>query len=84
MTQQAGQDERAFLEQLKCASSEADIEDALCLTLLNGLHDARLRGKLSELGTPTLLAFGMLMGYVWPASCCQSNRREESAAKEKQ
>ena len=26
MTQQSGQDARAFLEQLKCAASEADIE----------------------------------------------------------
>ena len=47
MTQQAGQDVRAFLEQFKCAASEVDIEgmsqeDALCLTLLSGVRDARL------------------------------------------
>ena len=40
MTQQTGQDARAFLEQLKCAALEADIEgmtlkDALCFTLLS-------------------------------------------------
>ena len=70
MSQQAGQDARAFLKQLKSAASEADIEgmnleDALCLTLLSGLHDARLREKLSELEQPTLPAFGILIdGYL--------------------
>ena len=66
MTQQTGQDARAFLEQLKCAALEADIEgmtlkDALCLTLLSGVRDARLKEKLSELGPPTLPAFGVLI-----------------------
>ena len=59
------QDARAFLEQLKWEASEADIEgmsleDALCLTLLSGMRDARLKEKLSELETPTLPAFGVL------------------------
>ena len=50
MTQQEDQDSRAFLEQLKCAASEADIEGmslevALCLTLLCGVRDARLKEK---------------------------------------
>ena len=54
MSQQAGQDEGAFLEQLKGAAAEAviegmNLEDALCLTLLSGLRDAHLREKLSEL-----------------------------------
>ena len=66
MSQQQGQDERAFLEQIKSAAAEADIEgmnleDALCLTLLSGLRDARLREKLSELEQPTLPAFGVLI-----------------------
>ena len=66
MTQQAGQDARAFLEQLKSAASEADIEgmsleDALCLTLLSGVRDVRLKEKLSELDPPTLPAFGVLI-----------------------
>ena len=66
ITQQTGQDEWAFLEQVKCATSEADIEgmsleDALCLTLLNGVRDVRLKEKLSELDLPTLLAFGVLI-----------------------
>ena len=66
MSQQAGQDERAFLEHIKSAAAEADIEgmnlkDALCLTLLSGLRDARLREKLSELEQPTLPAFGVLI-----------------------
>ena len=66
MSQQQGQDERAFLESIKSAAAEADIEgmnleDALCLTLLSGLRDARLREKLSELEQPTLPAFGVLI-----------------------
>ena len=66
MTQQAGQDARAFLEQLKSAASEADIEgmsleDALCLMLLSGVRVVRLKEKLSELDPPTLRAFGVLI-----------------------
>ena len=66
MTQQAGQDAHAFPEQLKCAALEADIEgmsleDALCLTLLSGVCDVRLKEKLSELDPPTLPAFGVLI-----------------------
>ena len=66
MSQQQGQDERAFLEQIKSTAAEADVEgmnleDAVCLTLLSGLHDAWLREKLSELEHPTLSAFGVLI-----------------------
>ena len=66
MTQQSGQDARAFLEQLKCAASEADkegmtLEDALCLTLLSGVRDVWLKEKLSELDPPTFPAFGVLI-----------------------
>ena len=66
MSQQPGQDKRRFMEQLKSAATEADIEginleDALCLTLLSDINDARLREKLSELEQPTLPAFGALI-----------------------
>ena len=58
MEQQLGQDERAFLESIKAAAGEADIqgmmlEDALCLVCLTGIKDNWLREKLSELETPT-------------------------------
>ena len=63
MSQQPGQDKCEFMEQLKSVAAEADIkgmnlEDALCLTLLSGIRDARL---LSELEQPTLPAFGVLI-----------------------
>ena len=66
MEQQSGQDERAFLESIKAAAGEADIqgmtlEDALCLVCLTGLKDNRLHEKLSELETPTLPAFTVLI-----------------------
>ena len=62
MEQQSGQDERAFLESLKAAAGEADIqgktlEDALCLVCLTGIKDNRL----CELETPTLPAFAVLI-----------------------
>ena len=78
MSQHQGQDERGFLEQLKSADAEADIEgmnleDALCLTLLSGLRDVRLREKLNELEQPTLPAFGLFAykSYVKRISCCK-------------
>ena len=37
------------------------MEDALCLTLLSGLREARLREKMGKLEQPTLLAFGVLI-----------------------
>ena len=66
MEQQSGQDERAFLESIKAAAGEADIqgmtlEDALCLVCLTGIKDNRLREKLNELETPTLPAFAVLI-----------------------
>ena len=69
MSQQAGQDESAFLKQLKSAAAEADIEgknleDALCLTLLSGIRDARLREKLIELEQPTLPACSLMLIYI--------------------
>ena len=66
MEQQSGQDECAFLESIKAAAGEADIqgmtlEDALCLVCLTGIKDNRLREKLSELETPILPAFAVLI-----------------------
>ena len=66
MEQQTGQDERAFLESKKAAAGVADIqgmtlEDALCLVCLTSLKDNQLREKLSELETPTLPAFAVLI-----------------------
>ena len=37
------------------------LEDALCLTLLSGVCDVRLKEKLNELDPPTLPAFGVLI-----------------------
>ena len=59
LQQQSGQDKRAFVEHMKAAAAEADIqgmnqEDALCLVTISGLKDSRLREKLSELKNPTL------------------------------
>ena len=96
MSQQQGQDERAFLEQIKSAAAEADIEgmnleDALCLTLLSGLRDARLREKLSELEQPTLPAFGVLIdaylhskatsGSTAAANCSEGRNQQQNKNK---
>ena len=66
LQQQTGQDERAFVEHLKAAAAEEDIqgmnlEDALCLVTISGLKDSRLREKLSELENPTMPAFSVLI-----------------------
>ena len=66
MSQQPGQDERAFLESLKAAASEANVggmtlQDALCMMLVAEIRDTRLKEKLSELEEPTLPAFSTLI-----------------------
>ena len=66
MSKQPGQDKRAFLESLKAAASEADVggmtlQDALCMMLVTGIGDTRLKEKLSELEEPTLPAFSILI-----------------------
>ena len=53
MLQQPSQDQRAFLESLKAGVSEADVggmtlQDALCMMLVSGIRDTRLKEKLSE------------------------------------
>ena len=55
-----------ILECIKAAAGEADIqgmtlEDALCLVCLTCFKDNRLWEKLSELETPTLPAFAVLI-----------------------
>ena len=50
MSQQPGQGERAFLESLKAAASEADVgsmtlQDTLCMLLVTGIRDTRLKEK---------------------------------------
>ena len=62
MTQQAGQDEHSFAEKVKAAATEADIagmglHDSICLVLLSGIKDARLRERMSEVETPDLATF---------------------------
>ena len=37
------------------------LEDALCVTLLSGVRDARLKDKQGEFETPILPAFGVLI-----------------------
>ena len=66
MAQQPGQDERAFIKSLKAAASEADVggmtlQDALCMMIVTGIRDTRLKEKLSELEEPTLPAFSSLI-----------------------
>ena len=61
MTQQQGQDERAFLKTLKAAASKADVggmtlQDALCMTLVAGIRDVRLKEMLSDLEEPAFSA----------------------------
>ena len=63
---QPGQDKRALLESLKAAASEADIggmtlQETLCMMLVSGIRDTRLKEKLSELEEPTLPAFSTLI-----------------------
>ena len=60
------QDERAILEALKAAATEADVggmnlQGALCMMLVAGIKDVRLKEKLSELEEPTLPAFTTLI-----------------------
>ena len=66
MTQQNGQDERSFAEAVKLATNEADIaaltlQDSLCLVIITGWKDARLREKMSELEESTIAAFKTLI-----------------------
>ena len=59
MTQQTGQGKRVFAKAVKMAANEVDIaaltlQDSLCLVILTGCKDARLREKMSELDEPTM------------------------------
>ena len=87
ISQQAGQDEPDFLEQLKSVAAEADIEGmnlehTLCLTLLSGLCDARLSEKLSELEQPTLPAFVVLIdAYMHSANRSEGRNQQQNKNK---
>ena len=93
MAQQAGQDERSFAEAVKIAANESDIagmtlQDAICLVILTGCKDTRLREKMSELETPTMAAFNILIDAhmhakatsAKPASSCgaQANKQKNT------
>ena len=78
MTQQQEQDERAFLESLEAAVSEADVggmnlQDALCMMLVAGIRDVRLKEKLPELEEPTLPAFTTLIDAYLHAKATAGN-----------
>ena len=93
MAQQAGQDERSFAEAVKIAANESDIagmtlQDAMCLIILTGCKDTRLKEKMSELETPTMAAFNILIDAhmhakatsAKPASSCgaQANQQKNT------
>jgi len=65
-TQQAGQSERDYIEELHSRADEADLanmnmEDMLCLMYVSGLTDSRLRERMSEVEQPTLAVFNNLV-----------------------
>ena len=89
MEQQSGQDERAFLKSIKVAAGEADIQgmtlkDALCLVCLTGIKDNRLREKLSELETPILSAFAVLIDAYMHSKATASSLAAAAAAVSRQ
>ena len=85
LQQQSGKDERAFIEHLKAAAAEADIqgmnlEDALCLVTISGLKDYRLREKLSKLENPTMPAFSVLIDAQMHAKATAGGTATAAAA----
>ena len=90
LQQQPGQDEREFLELLKAAASEADIEgmsvqDAVCLVCVSGLKDNRLREKLSELEQPSLPSFEALVdAYMHSRATSGTATANRSAGQQQQ
>ena len=92
MAQQA-EDERSFAEAVNIAANESDIagmtlQNAMCLVILTCCKDTRLKEKMSELETPTLAAFNILIDAhmhtkatsAKPASSCgaQANRQKST------
>ena len=66
MAQQAGQDERSFTEAVKIVANESGIagmtlQDAMCFVILTRCRDTRLKEKMSELETPTMAEFNILI-----------------------
>ena len=85
LQQQNSQDERAFVEHLKAAAGEVDIqgmslEDALCLVTISGLKDSRLREKLSKLENPTMPAFSVLIDAHMHAKATAGSSSAAAAA----
>ena len=61
------------------------LEDALCLVCLTGLKDNRLREKLSQLETPTLPAFAVLIdAYMHSKATAGSSAAAAAAVGQKQ
>jgi uncharacterized coiled-coil protein SlyX len=66
MTQQQGQDERSFLESVQAAADVADIanmdfEAAICIVIMGGVKDTKLKERLSEVAQPTVAEFTRLI-----------------------
>ena len=60
------------------------LEDALCLVCLTGIKDNRLREKLSELETPTLPAFAVLIDAYMHSKATAGSSAAAAAAVGKQ
>ena len=76
MQQGQGQDERAFADGVVLAGTEANVagmplDDALCLVILSGTKDSRLREKMSELEMPNLASFNVLIDAHMHAKATQ-------------
>ena len=77
MSQQAPQDKGLFVEAVKIAVNESNfagmtLQDALCLVILTGCKDQRLREKMSELHHPTMVAFNILIDVAFKSNCSQT------------
>jgi len=86
MTQKGGQDERAFLEDLRATADEADIagmtlNDALCMQLLTGLQDKRLVEKLGEVEEPNIEEFTRIVNAHMHAKASTPSQSNKTAAK---
>jgi hypothetical protein len=86
MSQKSGQDERAFLEDLRATADEADIagmslNDALCMQLLTGLQDKRLVEKLGEVEEPNIEEFTRIVNAHMHAKASTLSQSNKTAAK---
>jgi hypothetical protein len=86
MAQKSGQDERAFLEDLRASADEADIagmtlNDALCMQLLTGLQDKRLVEKLGEVEEPSIEVFTRIVNAHLHAKASSPSQANKTSAK---